>query len=211
VLAALLPDTAARLQALPYYGFDLFTLAGAAALISRTGYTGDLGYELCVGADSVGQVWDALLAAGEPLGLTPVGLGARDTLRLEAGFCLHGHDIGPDRNPIEAGLKRFVKLDKGEFVGRAALAAAVDQGTAERLVGLEVTGKGIIRDHCPILSDGEPVGTVTSGTFAPSLQRSIGMGYLRRELGQPGTPVTVEVRGRRVDCQVAKRPFYRPA
>ncbi len=211
LLAGLVGGERSRLEALRYYRYEAFTVAGAEALISRTGYTGDLGFEVMLPAAAAPAAWDAILAAGEPAGLVPVGLGARDTLRLEAGFCLHGHDIGPDRNPIEADLARFVDLAKGDFVGREAIAAAAEQGTAQVLVGLAVTGRGIIREQCPIFAGGEPVGTVTSGTFSPLLERSIGMGYVDRRHAAVGSELSVDVRGRMVDCRVAERPFYRPA
>ncbi|NUP99239.1 MAG: glycine cleavage system aminomethyltransferase GcvT [Armatimonadetes bacterium] len=197
-----------RLGSLRYYQFGEFALLGVSVLISRTGYTGDLGYELAMPADSARRVWDYLLAEGSADGLVPVGLGARDTLRLEAGFCLHGHDISPQRNPIESGLERFVKLDK-EFVGRDALAEAASLGTPERLIGLVVTGRGIVREGAELRHAGQAVGVVTSGGFSPSLQQSIGLGYVRCNMAAPGTALEVVVRDRPVACTVTTPPFYR--
>ncbi len=211
VLADLLDaDAAARLSALRYYQFGHFELAGAPAVISRTGYTGDRGYEVFVPAAQTGSVWDALVSAGEPHGLALVGLGARDTLRLEAGFCLHGHELSPAIDPLSAGLERFVALDK-PFVGRDALVAVSASGPARRLIGLEVVGRQVIREGCRIEVDGRAVGQVTSGTFAPSLDRSVGLGYVRAELARPGGEVTVSVRERPVPCRLVQPPFYRPA
>ncbi len=198
------------LSALRYYHCAEAELCGCAVTISRTGYTGDLGYEIFAAAAEVAALWDRLLHAGRPEGLVPVGLGARDTLRLEAGFPLHGHEISPSINPLEAGLGRFVKLDQ-PFVGRDALAAIAAAGPARTLVGLEVTAKGVIRDGCPILAAGEAVGVVTSGTFSPLLERSIGLGYVPPSLAAPGTPLAVDVRGRALACEVVRPPFYRPA
>ncbi|MBI2298981.1 MAG: glycine cleavage system aminomethyltransferase GcvT [Armatimonadetes bacterium] len=199
-------DHAARLAALRYYAFGTFELFGVPMLISRTGYTGDAGFELCFAREAAGPVWDQLLAAGA----VPVGLGARDTLRLEAGFCLHGHDISPQRNPIEADLPRFVSLAKGDFVGREALARAAEAGPAEKLVGLEVVGRGVVREGYPILHGEARVGTVTSGSYGPSVDRFIAMGYVRADLAEVGTELAVEVRDKPVPCRVAARPFYRP-
>lgn len=211
VLAAVLSaEDAARLRALKFYHFASFAIDGQAVSISRTGYTGDLGYEVAAPAEAAAPLWDRLLEAGAPHGLVPVGLGARDTLRLEAGYPLHGHDISPARNPIEADLARFVDLAKGDFVGRGPIAAAAEAGTAQKLAGLVVTGRGIIRDGCPVLHCGNRVGEVTSGSFSPMLERSIGLAYLDHAVAREGTALEVDVRGKPVACAVAARPFYRP-
>jgi len=194
--------------ALKFYRFARASLAGVDMLISRTGYTGEFGYELCFPAVEAPMVWDWLLTAGAADGLVPVGLGARDTLRLEAGLCLHGHDITSERNPLEAGLERFVDFSK-EFIGRAALAPLQASGTAEKLVGLRVAGRGIIREHCPVTLGGEPVGEVTSGTFSPTLEVSIGLAYVAAHLAVPGTALEVLVRDKLVACTVVELPFYR--
>ncbi|MBI5834459.1 MAG: glycine cleavage system aminomethyltransferase GcvT [Armatimonadetes bacterium] len=211
ILAGLLSDgDATAVRALRYYAIHRCPLLGVPVVISRTGYTGDLGFEVFVPADSAVTVWDGLLAGGAAQGLVPVGLGARDTLRLEAGFCLHGHDISPARNPIEANLGRFVKFDKPAFVGRDALAAVSDAGCAERLVGLSVTERGVVRDGCAVVHDGQPVGLVTSGTYSPLLERSIALAYVRADLTEVGTALAVDVRGRALPCMVSALPFYKP-
>ena len=204
------PKDQQTIGGLKFYRFARAQLAGVEMMISRTGYTGEFGYELCFPADDAAMVWDWLLTTGQPDGLLPVGLGARDTLRLEAGLCLHGHDISPERNPIEAGLSKFVDLSK-DFVGRAALAAAAASGTPEKLVGLRVADRGIIREACSISLDGETVGQVTSGTFAPSLGCSIGLGYVKAHLAEPGTKLEVIVRSKPIACDVVELPFYRRA
>jgi aminomethyltransferase len=209
ILVDLLPEAAERLGALRYYACGRFEWAGAPLLVSRTGYTGDLGYELLVEAGRAAELWDRLLAVGGPRGLGPVGLGARDTLRLEAGFCLHGHDISLDHNPIEAGLERFVRFDKGPFIGRQALAEVAAAGPSQKLVGLLALDRGVLRAGCPVLARGESVGQVTSGTFAPSLEGSVALAYVRSELAAPHNELAVEVRGRAVACRVSALPFWR--
>lgn len=179
------------------------------ALIARTGYTGEDGFEIMVGADRVGDLWDALLRAGADEGLEPAGLGARDTLRLEAAMPLYGHELDADINPLEAGLGYFVKLDKPDFVGRDALVEAKARGLERKLIGFELRDRGIARQGYPIRHTGETVGTVTSGTYAPYLERAIGMGFVPLELAAPGTEIEVMVRGRPVAAEIVKRPFYR--
>ncbi|MCC7495711.1 MAG: glycine cleavage system aminomethyltransferase GcvT [Fimbriimonadaceae bacterium] len=208
LLVSLLGAAGETLAGLRYYQFATFELAGAAVLISRTGYTGGPGYELCCPAEAVGALWDLLLAAGAPTGLLPVGLGARDTLRLEAGFCLHGHELTPRRNPLEAGLARFVDLGQ-PFVGRDALAAVAAAGPADRLTGVEVVGRGVIREGAMITVGGEPCGSLTSGTFSPLLERSIGLGYVPAALPD-GAAVEVLVRGKPLPCRLTTPPFYKP-
>lgn len=210
LLASLVaPEDADRLAAMKYYHFGRFRLPGGEALISRTGYTGGLGYELMVPAGQAVALWDTLLAAGAGAGLVPVGLGARDTLRLEAGLCLHGHDISPERNPIEAGLERFVKLDK-EFRGRDVLARLAAEGTPEKLIGLLATGPGVMREGCAVEVGGKPAGCLTSGTFSPLLKRSIGLGYVRREVATAETEAVVQVRGKPLPCRLVHPPFHKP-
>ena len=178
-------------------------VAGAPALVCGTGYTGEDGVEIIVGNEGAVGVWRALREAG----VAPCGLGARDTLRLEVGYHLHGNDMGPDRNPIEAGLGWCCREETG-FAGSEAVAAARAEGTAERLAAFAITGRGIPRQGNPILCGGEPVGTVTSGTFSPSLGFGIGMGYVRSDLAEPGTEVEIDVRGRRRAAEIRKKPLY---
>jgi len=178
-------------------------VAGAQALVCGTGYTGEDGVEILLQPDAAPGLWRELLAAG----VVPCGLGARDTLRLEVCFHLHGNDIGPDRNPIEAGLGWCCKEETG-FVGAEAIAAARAEGTAEKLVAFAIEGRGIARAGNPILSGGQPAGAVTSGTFSPSLGLGIGMGYVRAELAEPGERIEIDVRGRVREAQIRSKPLY---
>lgn len=178
-------------------------VAGAEALVCGTGYTGEDGVEIMVAPDDAPELWRALIDAG----VAPCGLGARDTLRLEVCFHLHGNDMGPDRNPIEAGLGWCCKEDTG-FAGAGAVAAARAEGTAEKLVAFAIEGRGIPRSGNPILSDGEHAGTVTSGTFSPSLGIGVGMGYVRSGLAEPGTGIEIDVRGRVREAEIRSKPLY---
>ena len=185
------------------------TVAGISALVSRTGYTGEDGFELyCAPADAP-ALWDALLEAGKDDGLIPCGLGARDTLRLEAAMPLYGHELSAEINPYEAMLGLFVKLDKPDFIGKAALEMA--RPVSRRRVGLKVTGRGIIREHCDIYAGEEKIGVVTSGTHCPYLKEAVGMALVPVAWKDPGTVLSVDVRGRRVECEVVKTPFYKRA
>ncbi len=178
-------------------------VAGAPALVCGTGYTGEDGVEVMVAPEAAPALWRELLGAG----VTPCGLGARDTLRLEVCFHLHGNDIGPDRNPIEAGLGWCCKEETG-FAGAEAVARARAEGTAEKLVAFAIEGRGIARAGNPILAGGEVAGAVTSGTFSPSLGIGIGMGYVRTELAEPGRPIEIDVRGRVRAAEIRTKPLY---
>ena len=180
----------------------LETSAGAAALVCGTGYTGEDGVEILLAPEAAGPLWDALLSAGA----TPAGLGARDTLRLEVCFHLYGNDLTPERNPIEAGLGWCCKEETG-FIGSEAVAAVRAEGTAERLAPFALTERGIPRQGNPVLAGGEPAGEVTSGTLSPCLERGIGMAYMRTELGEPGTEIEIDVRGKRRAARVERRPL----
>ncbi len=182
------------------------------ALLSRTGYTGEPGFEVYCEAGKAEAVWDALMDAGQARGLKPAGLGARDTLRLEAGFCLYGQDLGKETNPLEAGLGWLVKLDAGSFVGREALQAAKENGLEKKLVGFVVEERGIPRAGQALLGeDGEEIGTVTSGTQSPILEKGIGLGYVPSDAAftEPGRPLGVQSRRRALKAQVAKPPFHK--
>lgn len=192
-----------------YYRFARGEVAGAPAILSRTGYTGEDGFELYLAPEDAPGVWDRLLEAGRGRGLVPAGLGARDTLRLEAGMALYGHEIDADTTPWEANLGWTVKLDKGDFVGRAALAARKAAGVEHRLVGFEVEGRGIAREGHAVLHGGREVGRVTTGTWSPTFEKALGMAYVPVALAEPGTAVEIEVRGRRLPAKVVKLPFYR--
>ena len=173
------------------------------ALACGTGYTGEDGVELLIGPEIAPAIWAELLDAG----VVPCGLGARDTLRLEACFHLHGNDLSPERNPIEAGLGWCCKEATG-FLGSEAIARARAEGTAEKLAPFKIEGAGIPRQGNPVLSGDESVGIVTSGTFSPSLEIGIGMGYLRADLAEPGIAVEIDVRGKRRAARVASKPLY---
>lgn len=175
------------------------------AIACGTGYTGEDGVELLIDPEVVAPIWAELLEAG----IVPCGLGARDTLRLEVCFPLHGNELTPERNPIEAGLGWACKEETG-FVGSEAVARARAEGTAEKLAPFLIEGPGIPRAGNPVLAGGEEVGTVTSGTFAPSLERGAGMAYVRGELADPGTEIEIDVRGKRRPARTATKPLYNP-
>ncbi len=200
----------ADLGALRYYAITEATVAGVSALVARTGYTGEDGFELFVEWERAPEVWDALTAEGAAAGLVPVGLGARDTLRLEAGMPLYGNELDRDTDPFQAGLGRVVKLDREEdFVGRAALARVAAEGPRRRLVGLVVRGRGIARHGYAVLSDGTETGHVTSGTQSPTLGIPIAMAYVAPHAAGTGTMLDVDIRGQRVAAEVVPLPFYR--
>ncbi len=198
------------LGALRYYAIADGRVAGIPAHVARTGYTGEDGFEVFVDWTDGPAIWAALESAGREAGAIPCGLGARDTLRLEAGMPLYGNELDRATNPYEAGLGRVVKLEKpGDFVGRAALARATGSPLAKRLVGLVVTGRGIARHGYAISRDGTPTGAVTSGTQSPTLGRPIAMAYVRPADGEPGTILAVDVRDQPVAAEVVPLPFYR--
>jgi aminomethyltransferase len=204
------PLTDVPLADLRYYAIAEGHVAGVAALVARTGYTGEDGFEVFVENDLAGRVWDALLEAGKPAGLVPVGLGARDTLRLEAGMPLYGNELGPDTTPYEAGLGRVVKLAKAsDFVGRAALEKAVADGPRKKLVGLVVRGRGIARHGYEVFAGARRSGAVTSGTQSPTLNEPIAMAYVSPSDAETGTIVEVGIRDQRVQAEVVDLPFYR--
>lgn len=179
------------------------TVASVPAFIGRTGYTGEDGFELIVAAPDAPHVWQTLMGEGA----VPCGLGARDVLRLEAALPLHGNDIDTTTTPLEAGLERFVRLDK-EFVGADALRRERDGGSKRRLVGLEVRGRSIAREGYPILAKNTQAGRVTSGTYSPTLDRNIAMGYVTVESAEQGQELQVDIRGRLVEAEVVPLPFY---
>ncbi len=206
--AILQPLTDAQLSRLAYYHCTSGQVAGMQALIMRTGYTGEDGFELMVPGEQATKLWRTLMAAGTPHGLLPAGLGARDTLRLEASMPLYGHELNEEINPLEAGLDRYVKLGK-DFVGRDAIVAARAKGLTRQLIGLELVERGIPRQDYPIEHAGKAVGRVTSGTLSPTLDKPIGMGFVSAGLTEPGTELEVVIRNRPVRARVVKRPFYR--
>ena len=194
---------------LPYFHVTRTRIAGVDLWAARTGYTGEDGFELFCSSEDAVTLWRALLEAGQPHGLQPIGLGARDTLRLEARLMLYGNDITEETNPLEAGLGWVVKLDAGDFIGRDALRAAKAAGLERKLVGFEMTGRGIARHGYPIVADGDPVGEVTSGSPGPTVGRNIGLGYVPLALGKAGTTLGIEIRGKVVDAVVVRTPFYK--
>lgn len=208
-LATLQKLTQADLTSVEYYHFVRHKLAGVDMLISRTGYTGEIGCELYFPSDvQTGEaVWNAVMEAGKEFNIGPVGLGARDTLRLEMGFCLYGHDIEQTTHPLEAGLGWITKLDKGDFIGSAAIRAAKQQGLKRKLVGFTLGEKAFPRQGYPIRSNGSTDGVVTSGSFSPTLDKAIGMGYVGIEHAKVGTPISIMIRNKEVPGAVAAIPF----
>jgi aminomethyltransferase len=206
----LAPLTDVALDGLRYYAIAEGHVAGVAAQVARTGYTGEDGFEIFVEVAGAGRIWDVLIETGESAGLVPVGLGARDTLRLEAGMPLYGNELGPDTTPFEAGLGRAVNLEKaGDFVGRAALATAKTDGPRKLLVGLVVRGRGIARHGYDVFAGDRRTGVVTSGTLSPTLGEPIAMAYVAPSDAEPGTILAVGVRDQRVPAEVVPLPFYK--
>jgi aminomethyltransferase len=197
-----------RLDTLRYYAAQKSTVYRRDTLLARTGYTGEDGFELIVSAQDGPEVWDVLLHARGDVQPVAAGLGARDTLRLEAGMPLYGHEIDEDCNPFEAGLGRVVKLAKGDMAAGKALAEISEKGVERRLVAFELTAGGVPRQGYPILDGAEPVGQVTSGNVSPSLGTPIGMAYVPNRLTEPGTEIAVEIRGKPVPARVVSLPFY---
>lgn len=202
--------TNVALDPIEYYSFTKGTVAGIEnVIISNTGYTGAGGFELYVPNDKVEELWNALFEAGKPEGIKPIGLGARDTLRLEMGFCLYGNDIDDTTSPLEAGLGWITKFTK-EFVDGDRLKKQKEQGLKRKLVGFELVDKGIARAHYPIKNaDGEEIGMVTSGTMSPSLGKAIGLAYVPVEFSKPGSAFLVDCRGRLAEAHVVALPFLK--
>jgi len=195
---------------LVYYSFTRGKIAGIEMIISRTGYTGELGFELYFdsSAATAETVWNAIMEAGKEFSIKPIGLGARDTLRLEMGFCLYGNDIDQTTNPLEAGLGWITKFDKGNFSGKDAILKTKKDGLKRKLVGFVMEEERAFPRHGYEIHDNlAPVGTVTSGTVSPILEKGIGMGYVRSDIAQAGTPVAVLIRGKSVVGKIVKMPF----
>ncbi len=207
--AVLQPLTDCDLRRIRYYAFAEGRVATVECRISRTGYTGEDGFELFCAARAAATLWRALLEAGRESGLKPAGLGARDTLRLEAGMHLYGNDLDETINPFEAGLDWTVKLEKGEFCGRDALRRTQSQGVRRRCVGLKLLARGIPRHGHKVLHDGQEVGLVSSGSIAFTLGYGIALAYVPPDLAGPGTQVTVDIRGVLVPAEVVDLPFYK--
>ena len=205
---ALQPLTDIDLSSMVYYTFRTGRFAGLDnVIVSATGYTGAGGFEVYIPNEAAERVWNAIFEAGKPFGIVPAGLGARDTLRLEMGYCLYGNDIDDTTSPIEAGLGWITKFTK-EFIDSPLLKQQKEQGVARRLVGLELIDKGIARHGYPVTdAAGKPIGQVTSGTMSPSLKKAIAMAYVPTELSAPGSEVYVEVRGKLLRARVVRMPF----
>ena len=202
------------LSEIKYYHFRPGTVDGVEGIISRTGYTGEDGFEVYAPADRAEQLWNKILDVGNtgtPTGVLPCGLAARNTLRLEAGMALYGHEIDENTTLLEANLGWITKLDKGDFTGREALARQKEEGIKRRLVGFEVTERGIARDDQDVIVNDEKVGKVTSGSPAPFLKKNIGFAYVPVEIAAVGQEIKIDVRGKLVGAQIVKAPFYKRA
>ncbi|GIW43860.1 MAG: aminomethyltransferase [Candidatus Binatia bacterium] len=198
-----------KVVAIPRYGCVQLTLHGISALCSRSGYTGEDGWEIFCPWEFAGGIWDLLLEAGKPYGLLPAGLGARDTLRIEAGLPLYGHELDTNTTPVEAGLGWAVRCEKPDFVARAVLCEQKAKGVARKLVAILLTEPGIPRQGYPIVKNGEAVGVVTSGCKSPVLGAGIGLGYVANAEAKVGNRVHVQIRHRLVPATIVERPFVR--
>ena len=183
--------------------------AGVKMMIARTGYTGEDGFEIMFSPGYSEKVWQAVMEAGEEFDIEPIGLGARNTLRMEVKYCLYGNDIDQNTNPLEAGLGWITKLDKGDFVGRQAIQQVKQEGIQRKLVGFELEGKAIPRQGYKIFNEQQEIGFVTSGMFSPVLQKPIGLGYVIKENSKADTELNIEIRGRSFPAKVVKTPFYK--
>lgn len=201
--------TKAALSRLKYYWFCRATCCGVEGLLARTGYTGEDGFEFYFPPAASEQVWNGLLEAGKPEGLIPAGLGARNTLRLEAGYALYGHELDKETTLLEANLGWICKFDKGEFIGREALLKQREHGTRKKLVGFEMAGPGIARDGYNVLFDSKVVGRVTSGSPAPFLKKNIGLAYVPPGCAEVGGMIEIEIRSRKVPARQVALPFYK--
>lgn len=194
---------------LKYYHFrDQVILAGIPVLLSRTGYTGEDGFEIYLPAAQGIALWEALIAAGLEFGIQPIGLGARDTLRFEAGLPLYGNELGPDISPVEAGLTRFIDFTKDSFIGKTALWKQYNTGNHRRLAGLEMIDRGIPRSGYRIFKDGQPAGFITSGNHSPSLQKNLGLGLLNHPCATLNETVQIKIRDKKLAAKVVSYPFY---
>ena len=198
----------ADLSSLKRFHFLPLTWNGMGLLIARTGYTGEDGFEIFLPWEEGPELWERLTETGGPHGIKPCGLGARDTLRIEMGYSLYGHEIDDDINPFEAGLGRYVKMDAGEFIGKGALKRILEEGIKHRICGFEMIDRGIPREGYGVFKNGALLGTVTSGTLSPSLEKSIGMGYLTGEVNI-GDRIQIEIRNTYREAQVVDIPFYK--
>lgn len=197
------------LSAIKYYWFGDGKVSGTTARIARTGYTGEDGCEIYIPPKEAARIWKEILQAGEEFGIRPCGLGARNTLRLEAKMALYGHELTASINPFEADLDWIVKLNKGDFVGRSALERFQCEGVSRKLTGFEMVGRGIGRDGYEVAIDGKPAGWVTSGGPSPTLNKNIGLCYLPAEKALPGVSIQIAIRGSLVEAETVATPFYK--
>src|SRR5260370_14225906 len=210
-LATLQKLTATDLAAIQYYHFADGAVCGVPARIARTGYTGEDGFEIYIAPEQAERIWDQILDAGQEFGIKPCGLGARNTLRLEAKMALYGHEIHASITPLEADLAWIAKMDKGDFIGKAALAKQKAQGITRKLAGFEITGRGIGRDGYEAYLDGAPSGRVTSGGPSPTLNKNVGLCYLPVDRAKPGEHIQIITRNHPAEANTCPTPFYKRA
>jgi aminomethyltransferase len=202
--------TGTNLKTLRFYHFCESTVAGFPSIISRSGYTGEDGLEIYAASNVIGEIWDKIISAGAPLGLKPAGLGARDTLRLEAGMMLNGQDINESVSPLEVPYGWIVDAHK-EFIGSAALRKKQNSGVKTKLVGLEMTGRGIARHGYKVFHDGKEIGIVTSGTFSPTLNKAIGLAFIDVNFSALDAEIAIAIRDTMAAAKIVKLPFYKRA
>lgn len=184
-------------------------IAGVPVIAARTGYTGEDGFEFFIPSDGVVPVWERLMAVGQEHGIAPIGLGARDSLRLEACFPLHGHELAEDITAVESGLKRFIRVDQDDFIGKGVIKQQIEEGAPRKRVGFIVKGRGVVREECVLQMDGRDIGVVTSGTMSPTLGQAIGLALVQTDSCGVGAAVQAIVRGRELECEIVKLPFYK--
>ncbi len=201
--------TDVNLSEIKYYHFTVDKFNGTDAIISRTGYTGEDGFEIYADKTEAVRLWNDFLEYGERFGILPAGLAARNTLRLESAMSLYGNELGDDISPLEAGLGWICKLNKGDFVGREPMAKLKEEGLKKKLVGFEMVDRGIARDHFDVYVGDEKVGYVTSGSPAPFLKKNIGLAFVPPEFAKTGQEITIDVRGKKLAAQVVPTPFYK--
>jgi len=207
--AILQPLTEVDLSTIRYYHCEPGMVDGINCIISRTGYTGEDGFELYCASVDAPKLWNDLLAAGKDRGLLPTGLGARDTLRLEAGYCLYGHELDEQTNPLEAGLGWTIKLNKDDFIGRDALLKVKEQGPKRKLIGVEMIERGVCRGGYAIYENGQQIGALTSGAPSPIFNKNIGMGFVETPQAVVGNTVHIDIRGKPTAARIVALPFYK--
>jgi len=197
-----------EIENLPYYHSDDITFASRKVLLSRTGYTGEDGFEIYLNKSEVGDIWQQIMTAGEEFNLSPSGLAARDILRMEMVYCLYGNDISEETSPLEASLNWVVKMKKDDFIGKNFLIEQKKNGIKRKLVPFIIEGRSIPRKGYKIYREGEVIGEVTSGTHSPSIEKSIGIGYVNKEFSKSGNIIEIEIRSKKTNAEIIKSPFY---